>query len=83
MSQAWIDLTILVNVRCYHPRTRAVIQVEYGALADVEVEAYSSLTPTAKISNVPAEENTCMSRCSERGALWRLQQSTTYFLICC
>lgn len=45
MSKTWVNFTVLVDVWCYHPRTRGVVQVEDCALADVDEETNIFLAP--------------------------------------
>jgi hypothetical protein len=38
VSQSRIHFTILIDIRCDHPRTRGVVQVKDRAFADVDEE---------------------------------------------
>lgn len=45
MAETWINLAEFVNVRCHHPATRVVVQVENRALANIDKEANVNLAP--------------------------------------
>jgi len=38
MSQPRVNLTIFINVWCYHPGARLMVQVEDAAFADIDEE---------------------------------------------
>jgi len=44
MSQARVNLAVLIDVGSNHPRARGVVEVEDGAFADVDEEANVLLT---------------------------------------
>jgi len=49
VSQSRIHLTILIDIRCDHPRTRGMVQVKDRAFADVDEETDVLLTSVIRM----------------------------------
>jgi hypothetical protein len=50
MSQSRINLTILIDIWCDHPRTRGMVEVKHCAFADIDEEANILLAPKRETS---------------------------------